>query len=168
MRREKKIKKKIGVFGGTFDPPHKGHLQIANFSLKKLKLDYLIWAITKRNPFKKKPMLSLKSRVFLSKKFIKNNPYRYWFIIKYNERYIGTIYFTFENSIGFFILNKYLKFSNQIFSATFKKINPLPYKLSMRQKYFTINISPKNKKYQKIIKGLGGRVIQNTYIFRKI
>tara|TARA_Y100000590_G_scaffold53325_1_gene55799 strand:- start:3802 stop:4344 length:543 start_codon:yes stop_codon:yes gene_type:complete len=73
MRREKKIKKKIGVFGGTFDPPHKGHLQIANFSLKKLKLDYLIWAITKRNPFKKKPMLSLKSRVFLSKKFIKNN-----------------------------------------------------------------------------------------------
>tara|TARA_Y100000590_G_scaffold470631_1_gene667187 strand:- start:874 stop:1326 length:453 start_codon:yes stop_codon:yes gene_type:complete len=102
------------------------------------------------------------------KKFIKNNPYRYWFIIKYNEKYIGTIYFTFENSIGFFILNKYLKFSNQIFSATFKKIKPLPYKLSMRQKYFTINISPKNKKYKKIIKGLGGRVIQNTYIFRKI
>ena len=70
---KKKNKKKIGIFGGTFDPPHKGHLQIANLSLKKLKLDYLIWAITKKNPLKKKPMLSLKSRIFLSKKIIKNN-----------------------------------------------------------------------------------------------
>ena len=70
---KKKIKKNIGIFGGTFDPPHRGHLQIANFYLKKLQLDYLIWAITKKNPLKKKPMLSLKSRIFLSRKIIKNN-----------------------------------------------------------------------------------------------
>jgi len=70
---KRKIKKKIGIFGGTFDPPHKGHLQIANFSLKKLQLDYLIWAITKKNPLKKNPMLSLKSRIFLSKKITRNN-----------------------------------------------------------------------------------------------
>ena len=73
MKRKKNLKKKIGIFGGTFDPPHKGHLQIANFSLKKLQLEYLIWAITKKNPLKKKPILSLKSRKFLSKKIIKNN-----------------------------------------------------------------------------------------------
>ena len=70
---KKKNKKNIGIFGGTFDPPHKGHLQIAMFSLKKLQLNYLIWAITKKNPLKRKPMLSLKSRIFLSKKIIKNN-----------------------------------------------------------------------------------------------
>jgi len=73
MNIKRNFKRKIGVFGGTFDPPHKGHLQIANSSLKKLKLNYLIWAITKKNPLKKKPMLSLKSRIFLSKKIIKNN-----------------------------------------------------------------------------------------------
>jgi len=73
VEKNKNFKKKIGIFGGTFDPPHKGHFQIANFSLKKLKLDYLIWAITKKNPLKKKPILSLKSRIFLSKKIIKNN-----------------------------------------------------------------------------------------------
>ena len=73
MKKNINFKKKIGVFGGTFDPPHKGHLQIANFSLQKLGLNYLIWAITKKNPLKKKPMFSLESRIFLSKKIIKNN-----------------------------------------------------------------------------------------------
>ena len=68
-----KAKKKIGIFGGSFDPPHKGHVQIAKLSLKKLRLNYLFWSITKKNPLKEKPMLSLKSRTFLSKKLINKN-----------------------------------------------------------------------------------------------
>ena len=68
MREKRNLKKKIGIFGGTFDPPHRGHIQIANISLKKIDLDYLIWSVTKKNPLKKKPMLSLKTRIFLSKK----------------------------------------------------------------------------------------------------
>ena len=31
-------KKKVGVLGGSFDPPHKGHLRISEISLKKIKL----------------------------------------------------------------------------------------------------------------------------------
>ncbi len=65
------MSKKIGILGGTFDPPHKGHLEISKFSLKKLKLNFLIWAITKKNPFKKKPTISLKKRVLLSKRMAK-------------------------------------------------------------------------------------------------
>ena len=61
------MSKKIGILGGTFDPPHKGHLSISLLSIKKLKLRYLIWAITKKNPFKKEPMLSLNKRIMLSK-----------------------------------------------------------------------------------------------------
>lgn len=37
---EKKMK--IGIFGGTFDPPHKGHVKIAETAVKELGLDELI------------------------------------------------------------------------------------------------------------------------------
>ena len=44
-------KKKIGILGGTFDPAHKGHLKISIYAKKKFKLDYIIWAITKKKSF---------------------------------------------------------------------------------------------------------------------
>ena len=50
----KKNHKKIGILGGTFDPAHIGHIKISREAKKKFKLDYIIWAITKKNPFKKK------------------------------------------------------------------------------------------------------------------
>ena len=59
---------KIGILGGTFDPPHTGHLYIAKIAIKKLKLNKLIWAVTKKNSFKIKPYLKIKTRIKLSKK----------------------------------------------------------------------------------------------------
>ena len=53
----------IGILGGTFDPPHDGHLKISKISIKKLGLGELIWAVTKKNPFKKKSLYSLKKRI---------------------------------------------------------------------------------------------------------
>ena len=42
--------KKIGILGGTFDPPHIGHLEISKFGARKLKLNSIIWAVTKKIP----------------------------------------------------------------------------------------------------------------------
>ncbi len=61
-------KNNIGILGGTFDPPHRGHLKISKISIKKFNLDLLIWAITKKNPFKKKSFFSIKNRIEKSKK----------------------------------------------------------------------------------------------------
>ena len=63
----KKNYSKIGILGGTFDPPHKGHLYISKIALKKLKLNKLIWVVTKKNPLKQKPYLNTKARISLSK-----------------------------------------------------------------------------------------------------
>tara|TARA_Y100000741_G_scaffold335533_1_gene293547 strand:- start:311 stop:841 length:531 start_codon:yes stop_codon:yes gene_type:complete len=68
-----KIKKvKIGILGGTFDPAHKGHIAISKESKKRFKLNYIIWAITKKNPFKKQSFLNLNSRIKYAKKITKN------------------------------------------------------------------------------------------------
>tara|TARA_B100000767_G_C19733191_1_gene522692 strand:- start:387 stop:911 length:525 start_codon:yes stop_codon:yes gene_type:complete len=55
--------KKIGVFGGSFDPPHKGHLEISKLAIKKLNLDQIYWCVTKKNPFKNKSFFSLSERI---------------------------------------------------------------------------------------------------------
>ena len=66
-------RKTIGILGGSFDPPHKGHVEISKISLKKIKLNTLYWIITKKNPFKRKPFFSLKERISRSKKAIKKH-----------------------------------------------------------------------------------------------
>jgi len=58
--------------GGTFDPPHIGHLHISKIALKKLRLDAVIWIITKQNPLKQKAYLSKKIRLSLSKDMTKS------------------------------------------------------------------------------------------------
>ncbi len=62
---------KIGILGGTFDPPHKGHLAISKIALKKLKLEKVYWIITKKNPFKQKTYYTLKERLKKIKKILK-------------------------------------------------------------------------------------------------
>ena len=64
-------KRAIGILGGSFDPPHKGHVKISKISLKQLKLKKIYWIITKKNPFKNKPFFSLQQRIDKSKKTLK-------------------------------------------------------------------------------------------------
>ena len=68
-----KIKKKIGILGGTFDPAHKGHLAISKHAKKIFKLESIIWAVTNQNPFKDKSKLSLNNRIQFAKKFVSRN-----------------------------------------------------------------------------------------------
>ena len=71
----KKNHKKIGILGGTFDPAHIGHIKISREAKKKFKLDYVIWAITKKNPFKNKSKLNLNSRIIYAKKITKKEKF---------------------------------------------------------------------------------------------
>ena len=61
-------KNKIGILGGTFDPAHKGHLTISKEAVKRFMLREVIWAITKKNPFKKRSNTNLTKRIKNCKK----------------------------------------------------------------------------------------------------
>ena len=98
----KKNHAKIGILGGTFDPPHKGHLYISKIALKKLKLNKLIWIVTKKNPLKKKPYLSTKVRMNLSKKMTEKE--KKIFVKYYDDK---------VKSINTFNLLNYIKKKNQ-------------------------------------------------------
>jgi nicotinate-nucleotide adenylyltransferase len=46
-------RERLGVFGGTFDPPHIGHLILAAEACQQLNLERLLWVLTPLSPFKR-------------------------------------------------------------------------------------------------------------------
>ena len=95
-------KKKIGILGGSFDPAHKGHVSISKEAKKRFGINKIIWAITKKNPFKNKSSLSLYQRIKYAKKINKNNLF---IKVKYYEDKIKS-----DRTID---LIKYIKKKNQ-------------------------------------------------------
>jgi nicotinate-nucleotide adenylyltransferase len=43
---------RIGLFGGSFNPAHKGHVMVALYALKRLQLDWVWWLVSPQNPLK--------------------------------------------------------------------------------------------------------------------
>ena len=90
VKSENKLKAKkikIGILGGTFDPAHKGHLEISKQAKKRFGLKNIIWAITKQNPFKDESKSNLRSRIQFAKKIIGKNKY---IKVKFYEEKIGS------------------------------------------------------------------------------
>lgn len=66
---------RIGILGGTFDPPHYGHLKLAEAAIESLDLDEVILLPANINPFKqKKRITSGKQRIAMTQMLQKRNP----------------------------------------------------------------------------------------------
>jgi nicotinate-nucleotide adenylyltransferase len=63
----------VGLFGGSFNPPHAGHALVAEIALKRLALDQLWWIVTPGNPLKSNNgRAPLAERLRLSEEIAKN------------------------------------------------------------------------------------------------
>ncbi len=63
----------VGLFGGSFNPPHDGHVLVAETALRKLGLDQLWWMVTPGNPLKDRNNLApLAERIATSEKIARN------------------------------------------------------------------------------------------------
>jgi nicotinate-nucleotide adenylyltransferase len=66
---------RIGVFGGTFDPVHVGHLAIANAALDELRLDRLYFVPAHRSPLKEDgPIASTEDRLAMLTAVTRDEP----------------------------------------------------------------------------------------------
>jgi nicotinate-nucleotide adenylyltransferase len=66
---------RIGIFGGTFDPPHLGHLILASEARSKLQLDRLLWVLTPIPPHKPdQPISPLEDRLAMLKLALADEP----------------------------------------------------------------------------------------------
>lgn len=43
---------RVGLFGGSFNPPHEGHVHVCEQAVRRLKLDQIWWLVTPGNPLK--------------------------------------------------------------------------------------------------------------------
>jgi nicotinate-nucleotide adenylyltransferase len=64
---------RIGLFGGTFDPPHNAHLGASLLALKRLKLDRVWWLVTPGNPLKNtRGLAPLSNRIAAARKLTRH------------------------------------------------------------------------------------------------
>jgi|SRR5215469_8632004 len=78
---------RIGLLGGSFNPPHEGHLHVSELALKKLGLDYVWWLVSPQNPLKSSRGLpSLDKRIALAAKLVHERRV----VVSDLERTIGT------------------------------------------------------------------------------
>jgi nicotinate-nucleotide adenylyltransferase len=55
--------RRIGLLGGTFNPPHAAHVLVSDIALKRLQLDEIWWVVTPGNPLKAgRPLPDIASR----------------------------------------------------------------------------------------------------------
>ena len=66
--------KRIGLLGGSFDPPHKGHIYISLEAKKILKLDEIWWLVTPKNPLKINKPATYKELIINCKNLTQGKP----------------------------------------------------------------------------------------------
>ncbi len=98
-------------------------------------------------------------------KFVKNNPYKIWYLVLNDDRAIGTFYIKYDNSIGLKLsiqeslivglIIKYIKFNYKPEQAIASEVSS----------YFYFNVANTNKELIKILTELELQPIQISYKF---
>ena len=74
----KSKKLRLGIYGGTFDPIHHGHLILARDALEQLKLDAILFVPCGQSPLKtRRPHATDLQRLSMLRLALKSNP-RFW------------------------------------------------------------------------------------------
>ena len=101
------------------------------------------------------------------KAFVLNHPYREWFLIEENKKFIGSIYILENNCVGVNISGSNeiaIRKSLQWILANHK---PLPKIKSLRNENFHINVHPENETMSHVLSEMNSSLIEYTYIIKE-
>jgi len=62
----------VGLFGGSFDPPHEGHVHVSREALKRFGLDRVWWLVSPGNPLKADGPAPLERRLEVARALIRH------------------------------------------------------------------------------------------------
>jgi nicotinate-nucleotide adenylyltransferase len=79
---------RVGILGGSFDPPHNGHVHISKWALKEFGLDFVWWLVSPGNPLKSEGPADLDRRMRASNELVSHPR----IVITDLERKFGTRY----------------------------------------------------------------------------
>ena len=129
--------KHIGLLGGSFDPPHHGHIYISLEAIKILSLNEVWWLVTPQNPLKIKKPATYKERVHNCNNITKNCPIiikeidkkinskHSHYTINYLKNNFSNIKFYWlmgaDNLVNFHQWQNWRKFFNEISIVIFKR-----------------------------------------------
>jgi nicotinate-nucleotide adenylyltransferase len=72
---DQRMHERVGLFGGTFDPPHVGHLILASEAKSQLELNRVLWTVTPDPPHKQEQQITpLEHRLAMVKLAIEDEP----------------------------------------------------------------------------------------------
>lgn len=63
---------RIGLLGGSFDPPHEGHVHITRWALRTLGLDAVWWLVSPGNPLKAEGPAPIGRRVAACRRLVRH------------------------------------------------------------------------------------------------
>ncbi len=63
---------RVGLFGGSFDPPHAGHVHVSREALKRFELDRVWWLVSPGNPLKAEGPARLDRRMAAARALVRH------------------------------------------------------------------------------------------------
>lgn len=95
--------------------------------------------------------------------FVEQHPYRYWWMVRIDDQYIGACYVTFENSIGLSLEYYSCEIVGGLIEKLKKVCSPLSPIPSIRPKDFYVNVPISNLALQQSMAELGYQSTQISF-----